>query len=449
MRIPWISFSVLLALAPPIWAQGLSLEAAQIALPNTSDWKSADLTYEAAQRSLEAAQAASGLKVTGGTNYSLVTPLQPAGSAQSSLNASVAASMGVLPWTASADAIRSASRALDRAAFTRRDTRNSLYINLSSQYFALRQATLAAGVAQATLALRQNQLRVATAQNQAGMATLEQVLTAQQNLDVANSSAVSTAGSLELAKLSLANLLSVDPQSLGQPSTAPLEPALPSESLEALLQKALTNRSDVLKTQSQLQDAQDSLNSAQRDRVIPDSAVSVAYTNGAQGSQTGLSAGLNFKSGNASVSGSLPLVSNSSGTANSSVSLGVSLSLPILDPSADARIASAQTALDLNQAALELVRRAAELDVRQKYQTLQTAKAAIAVAKSASNSADQALRTAQARLQAGTGTGLDVQSAQVNQQQAQANLETALAQAQIAALALQNAIGVNLTGDKP
>jgi outer membrane protein TolC len=126
-------------------------------------------------------------------------------------------------------------------------------------------------------------------------------------------------------------------------------------------------------------------------------------------------------------------------------SLGLSLSVPIFDPVSDSQIATAQTALKAAQQALETARKAAELDVRQKYQNLQTAKAAIAAARAGLNAANQNLRTAQARLQAGTGTTVEVQAAQLNQLQAQRNLEAALAQAQLAALALQNALGQDLT----
>ncbi len=450
MRRIWIALGVLLALAPPALTQGLSLESALGNLPKTPDWQSADLSYESALRQLEAAQAATGLRLTGGANYNLNSPIQPAGDAQNSLAASLSASLGVLPWGSVGDGIRSALRALERAALTRRDARNSLYINVVTQYFNLRQATSNANLAKTTLALRQNQLRIVSAQNQAGTATLEQLLTAQQNLDSAGSNTVTTAGNLELTHLSLANTLGLSLQGLGEPSSAPSEPPLPSDTLESLLAKALANRSDVLKAQSQLQDAQDSLGNTQRDRLFPDSALSLGYSSGSQGNQTTVSAGLNFKTGNATLNSSLPIVSSSSsGTSSSSLNLGLSLSLPILDPSADSKIASAQTALTAVQASLEAARHAAELDVRQKYLSLQTAKASIKVSQSALTSAEQSLKTAQAKLAAGTGTALDVQSAQLNLAQAQHNLEAAQIQAQLAYIALQNATGVDLTGGNP
>nr|WP_243455044.1 TolC family protein [Meiothermus sp. CFH 77666] len=429
----------MLALAPPVLAQGsLELADALRALPSTLDWKSADLNYESAVRQLEAAQAALGFKLSGGADYTL----RESGS---NLSLSSTASMGVLPWSTSADAVRSAERALERATLTRRDARNTLYLALHNQYYGLRQAQTDLTIAQASLALRERQLQIVTAQNQAGTATLSDLLTAQQNLDTARSGLVSAQGALELARLTLASTLGLGPQQLGNPTTPPEEPSLPGEGLEALLQRALTNRSDVLRTLSQLRDAEENLASAERDRLIPNAALSAGYSSGGSNA-TSVSAGLNFKSGVASLSGAVPLVQGSSGAIQpQGWSVGLSLSVPIFDPVSDSRIRTAQTALQAARQALETTRKAAELDVRQKYQNLQTAKAAIAAARAGLNAANQSLRTAQARLQAGTGTGVDVQAAQLGQLQAQRNLEAALTQAQLAALALQNALGQDLT----
>ncbi len=436
MKRLFATLATLLALAPPALAQGLELPQALQALPNTLDWKSADLNYESAVRQLEAAQAALGFKLSGGADYTLRE------NSGSNLSLSSTASLGLLPWSSSADAVRSAERALERAALTRRDARNNLFLTLHTQYFNLRQAQSDLTIAQATLALRERQLQIVTAQNQAGTATLSELLTAQQNLDTARSGLVSAQGALELARLSLSGTLGQNPQQLGSPSTPPEEPNLPGESLEALLQRALESRSDVLRAMSQLREAEENLASAERDRWIPNASLSAGYSS----SGNSLSAGLNFKSGVASLSAALPLVQGTGGGAQAQgYSLGLSLSLPLFDPVSDSRIRTAQTALQAARQSLETARKAAELDVRQKYQGLQTAKAAIAAARAGLNAANQNLRTAQARLQAGTGTSVDVQAAQLGQLQAQRNLEAALIQAQLAALALQNALGTDLT----
>ncbi len=441
MKRLFATVAALLALAPPVLAQSPALELPQAlqTLPSTLDWRSADLSYESAVRQLEAALAAQGFKLLGGTDYTLRE------GAGSNLTLSSTASIGVLPWSSSADAVRSAQRALERAVLARREARNTLYLTLHTQYFNLRQAQNDLAIAQATLALRERQLQIVTTQNQAGTATLSDLLTAQQNLDTARSGLVSAQGAVEIARLTLAGTLGLNSQNLGQPNTLPSEPELPSETLEALLQRALASRPDVLRSQSQLQDAEENLANAQRDRLIPNAALSAGYSTGGT-SPTTVSAGLNFKTGTASLSGAVPLVQGSGGAPQAQGwNVGLSLSVPIFDPVSDSRISTAQTALQAARQALETTRKAAELDVRQKYQSLQTAKASIAAARAGLNAANQSLRTAQARLQAGTGTSLDVQAAQLNQLQAQRNLEAALIQAQLAALALQNALGTDLT----
>jgi outer membrane protein TolC len=339
---------------------------------------------------------------------------------------------------------------LERAALSRRDSRNSLVISLTSQYFALRQAQQAEALAQATVRLRENQLRVAQARYQAGQASFTDLLGAQQELDSARIDAASASGNLEIARQTLASLLGLAPSALGSPSSAPNAPTLPSPPLESLIEQAMSRRSDVLAALSRLQDAQANLASAQRDRWLPDASLSLSYSNGVSGSgggSTSVTAGLNFKSGSASLSTSVPLISSATSPSSSASSwnLGLSLALPILAPASEAQLNSAQTALELAQLSLQSARRSAELDIRQKYLTAQTALAKVSLAQGALNSASKNLENAEARLKAGTGTTLEVQSAQVVRQQAQNNLESTTAQAYVAWLNLQSALGTDLT----
>ncbi|MBF6594624.1 MAG: TolC family protein [Thermaceae bacterium] len=435
-------------LASTVWAQGtLSLEGALKALQSSPDWQSADLTYQSAQRTLEAAQAAAGLKVTPGASYTLA---DVSGTAQNSLILSASASLGVLPWTASADAVRAAQRALDRASLTLSSTRNTLYTNLTTQYFAARTAQQNNDLAQANLQLQENLERVAEAKYQNGQLSFSDLLTQQQALESARVNSANAPGNLEIARQTLANSLGIAAGSLGSLTTAPTEPTLPAGTLETLIAQALKQRPDVLSAQSRLEDAQASLDSAQRDRWVPASSVTLGYaqrstTTGTANSS--VSAGLDFKTGSASLSASVPVVSSVTTGSNANVlSLGLSVALPLLDPTSDASVNSNQTTLSLTQLALESAQRAATLDVRQKYQQAQTAKAQVGIAKAALATASQTLKTAQAKLTAGTGTALDVQNAQVNAQQAQVNLESAIATSQTAFLALQNALGINLAG---
>ncbi len=439
-----------------VFAQNLTLEAAQARLPQAPDWQSAELSYQTLQRQLESAQAAAGLRINLGGDYNNSQPVNDGSSSSpngqatvqesQSLKISGSASMTVLPWSANFESIRSAERALYRASLDRRDARNSLAINLSTQYFNLRQASQDLEIAQATLALREQQLRVTTAQNQNGQATGEQVLSSQQNLENARVNLSNTQGNLELSRLQLSNTLGAE---VGQASSAPSLGNLPAEALEQLTTQALTRRSDVLKAQSRLEDAQANLSAANLNRLVPDTSISFGWSERTGQSQgASAQASLNFKTGNAALNASSPAYTNPSttGTYTSSLTLGLSVSLPILAPSSDSAISSAQTAVDSAKLGLDSARRAAALDVRQRYLEAQTARARVEVSKVGLANANQSLETAKAKLTAGTGTALDVENARVNQLQAMRDLEVAQTQALLALLRLQNALGVNLFG---
>lgn len=436
----WLS---LLALATS--AQALSLPEALRQLPRSPGWVSAELSYESAQRQLEAARAGLGLKASLGGDYSLAGSSMASPDPTQRLSLSGSASLGgLLPWSSAYDGLRSAERSLARAALERQEARNTLYATALGQYFSARQAALSHEAAQAALRLRQRQLEVATARQQAGQATLEDLIAAQQNLADAQVSAINAEGNLSLARLGLANTLGLEVGALGELSTAPEAAELPPGGLEQLLAQALARRPDVRKAQLQVAEAEDRLAIAQRDRWFPAASLSLGYGSSQSGGGS-VQAGLNLQSGLATLSASYPLLGGSSTAANA-LSVGLSVDLAVLAPGADAAIASAQTALASAQKALETARKSAELDVRQKHLEAQNARVRVEVARLALSNAEQSLKTAQARLAAGTATALDVQLAQLNVQQSQLSLETALASAQTAALRLRAALGEDLTG---
>ena len=82
-----------------------------------------------------------------------------------------------------------------------------------------------------------------------------------------------------------------------------------------------------------------------------------------------------------------------------------------------------------------------ELDVRSRSATLQTALIGVQWKVTAVQVAQSARDTAQARLQAGTGTADDVSAADLDLAQAQRDLLEARATAQLTLLQLENAAG--------
>lgn len=434
----------------------LPLTTALQALPQSADWQSADLRFQNSQRTLEAAYAAAGLQIRGTGSYNYSAP--ESGNSSSTNSLGLTASLNVLPWSGANDQIRSAARNLESAALDLRDTRATLALNLVNQYFTVRNAVADFELAQANQALAAERVRISMAQQSAGQLTKEGLLQAQQGLQNAQVTRLQAEGGLENARLTLFNQLGQGPGAVNL-STPPQELPLPQGSLESLIAQALQRRSDVGKAQIQLDGAQDSLIIAQRNRWLPPTSVNVGYgPRGQGGTGAGLSysASLDLQNGNASVGATYNGINSSqpSGSSTNTFTFGLSVSLPLVAPSSDAGIRTAQTQIEAAQKSLYSASKSAELDVRQRYLEASTATARIKALRIAVDNASQALSTAQARRQAGTNTALDLQQAQVNLRQAQRDLEAATATQMVAVYRLLGAIGafeqlpVNLGGQQ-
>ncbi len=434
--MPRVALLALLGSAALAQDAGYSLQSAFAAVQATPDWQSADLTYQTAQRNLETAQAATGINLSAGSSYGGTFP--SSGSSSNSVSVSVTASANVLPWSASYDAIRSAQRAFERASLTQRDARNSLALTTVSSYFSARNSSLSLQAAQANEALLTSRLRVANLQYQNGQIAFADLLTAQQNLATAQSATLSSQNALDIALAQLGVSAST------KFTTAPTALELPQGTPEALIKAALERRSDVLQAVSRVQDAEDALGNAQRNRVLPNASLSLGVgqlsATGSVGSPS-LTGSLNFQSGTTALTGTVPVVQSGSSSGGTGLNVSLSASFPVLGPSLDASVNAAQTGLDAAKASLETARRAAAIDVAQRLSTAQIANAQIKAAQSAVDSAQKTYETATARNKAGLNTAIDLEAARVNLLQAQTSLETALAAQVSAVYQLQNAIG--------
>ena len=418
----------------------LGLPAALENLSNAPDWQNADAQFANAVQNLQSAQAAAGLQVTGGSQYDFSKNVASSADPTQSLTFSVNASVNVLPWSSNQAQVVTAARSVDKAALDRRDARNALAINVVSQYFALRIAGLDLEIAQATQKLREGQVRAATAQQSAGQITREQLLQQQQNLETARAGAQQATGALEVARLQLANTLGVAANPNWTASSLPTEPKLPAGSLETIIKSALEKRGDVQKASISLRDAEDTLAAARFDRAMPDTSVRLGY--GQQGNAQA-NASLNFKTGAAGAGFSYTPVNINAGpnTPPTNLTVTAAISLPIIAPSSEAKIASAELNLENAKRNLTTVRRSAELDVRQRYSDASTGLARVGTARAAQALSAQAFETAKARFDAGLNTALDVESARINKQQSDRDLDNAISNAQIGVYRLENATG--------
>jgi outer membrane protein len=431
------------------------------------DWQNAELNYTASLRTLEGAQAATGLTANLGADYNLNGKTDGSSDPTQAVGLKADLSMALLPWSAGFDAVRSAQRALSKAAWDRRDQHNQVLINTQNQYFALRISQTDLEISQANLRLRQAQLEVSQKQLLTGQINAASYAASQIDLENAQNTLEQNQNTLEISRLTLANTLGIGtgidaskPETeLGPARTTPSETQLPTAPLEVLVAQAMLQRSDVQKAQIALEQAQDDHSSAQRDRFLPASSLNFslsqqysAVNSGSQGagaSQQGyqLGAGLNLQSGNFSLSGSTPIYSNNAltnATSSTTYTLSAKINLPLWNPASDAKISSSQLAVESAQAALERSQRSAELEVRNRYFDLVTACNRVKVSLLSQKQSQQNLETLQAKVKAGLSTPLELESARIQRLQADRDLENNQVSATLADLKLKSALGLEL-----
>ena len=431
---PFIILGCLLLLSSPSLAQNtsFSLEDALIAVKSTPDWQVANLNYQTARRNLESAQAASGINLSASGSYNLSQPVSSSVTASSTGSVSLTAIVTVLPWSPAYDGIRNAQRALQRAELDLSDTQNSLTLNTISSYFAARIATFDVKLSEDGQKLSEALLRIANLKYQNGQTTITDVLTAEQNLANAQLTLLNAQNTVQINFASLG----VNPGTTLSSAATNIEP--PPGTPETLATKALERRSDVLKARLKLQDAEDTLRNAQRDRLVPNASLHLGYGQPTGGAN--ISTSLNFQIGTASVTGTLPVTATLSNS--TALSISVSASFPILAPSSDAKINAARTGLEVAKASLETTRRAAALDILGRYSEMMTARSRVKVAVSALETAQKTLETTAARNQAGLNTALEVQQSTLNLAQANRDLENSSTNAMISTYKLQIATGL-------
>ncbi|WP_019588084.1 TolC family protein [Deinococcus apachensis] len=455
MRSPPVLLLLSLALlAPPAAAQStpppaqsapeatptpLTLAQTLARLRGSPGWLSADLQYRGAELALGSARARAGVNVTVGVDASAVKV--PVSTGETTLGATVTAqvSVSVLPWSPTLEAVRGAERDLARAGSDRRAAQLSATVNAVQAYYAARNAAVNLALAGEQVALAERQLAVAQAQRTAGTLPPEGLLARQGALDDARAAQRQAQANVDLAARSLANLLGgavtlpTDPAAFSPLPAAPSDPG----PLDALVARALTGRPEVARAGNDLADARARVQAAQLDARLPDLTASAQYGElaGAQGTAGRVvGASLNAKTGVLAGQISVPL--RDSGERPTGLALGLSGSFPVVGGGKGTALASAEVGVQAATLALETARQSVDLEVRQRYADLQSARDSLSSAQSGLIRAQAALTTAQARLGAGLVTELDVQSAQLNVAQAQLALDNAVVNAYLASLRL-------------
>lgn len=388
------------------------------------------LSEQQAQQSFAAAQAALGLKVTAGGNYSINTT--DFSSTQQSGSVNLGVSLPVLPWGTAFDSLKNAERTYKTALLDAQDARNALISKVIGGYYSILLADQDLNLAKQNQTLAEAQLQVAQQQKVQGTLTQEALLQAQQKVSTAQLGVLKAQNALDFARATLAGTLGMRlPE--GEYTAAVLN-GFPQRTLEEWNTLALSKRSDIQKATLKLQAAQDALNQAVEDRWRPSGTLSTSLSSGGFGADVSL----NVQTGVLSSSASYAL-QDSTGAGGYRFSL--SASIPIVDGSQDASIRAGQLALQSAQAAVETTRQTALLDVAQKFSSVQLAQLQVQNSMSALNIAREHLNVTEARVKAGLSTALELTSAQISVAQAENDRTAADVALLNAILELMNAAG--------
>lgn len=404
--------------APSVTASPLdTLLAALRAAPG---WRSADLTYRAAQLQLDSARARAGLTLSAGASGALTKAPWDSGSWVGNGTVTLTASLPVLPWSPLQEGLRSAERGVQAAALELRAARGTLTLQLLQAYGGLRSAADALTLADAQLALSTQALQIARDQRAQGLLSEGALLDRQAALESAQAGRDRAARGLTQARLSVTRLLGRDPLPAAPELNRPLPDLTPGGDEAALIARALSQRPEVRRAQATLADAQAQRDAAALDARLPDlsasvSAGQIASASGSAGRT--VSGSLNVKTGVLGAQISVPL--REPAQAISGVNLSLSASLPLLGGGTGTALAQAQVGVQQAQLALDSARQGAELDVRTRLSAVQDERGALEAAQTRLRATELAAQAAQARLDAGLGTRLDVQQAQLNLLQAQ------------------------------
>jgi len=367
----------------------------------------------------------------------LVPTLSPQGSYSRSLLGQESLALGLggslaLPWGQAQGSLREAEITYRQALLDFLSQGNALFQTALSQYLDAYLAALDQALAQKRLAWREAQLRAVRDQREKGQATFQDLLEAEGNLAEAQAEALRAELALGLAQARLK-------ATLGREVVAGALPLFPQgiPSLEEVLARR-DKRPDVRKAQLAVEEAEVALAQAQWERFFPE--VSLGLT--AQEGNAALSLGLNLKAGTLTYGGQYAFQGQGTG----GVSFQVQASFPLLNPGQDAQLSLREKTLTQARLTLESAKRAAELDLRSKHQALLQAQAQVDVATKALSAAENSWEVAKGRLQAGTGTALEVMQAEVGLLQARRTLEGAKAAFLQAYYALLDAMGEDLVG---
>jgi outer membrane protein len=314
----------------------------------------------------------------------------------------------------SLDLVRQASAQERSAGAGLTMAQSDLVYSVKEAFYSLAQDLRLVAVAQDNLKNQQAHLALAQARLNAGIGVPLDVVQAQTAVDDAIFSLTQAQNNALLARVSLADLIGVDPRTPLQPADSS-EPSTLGDNIDQLNSAALAQRPEVLQ-------AQESVTAA----VL------------------GLDAARNSNA---------PVISGSVGWQDhdphfppdmNSLAAGVALQWTPFDSGlTEGRVTVAQAGVEAAQAELVSARLGVLSDVSQAYLNLHTAEQGVVTAQAELVNAQEALRLAEGRYRAGIGVFLDVLDAQAALVVANTNQVNALTAVEQARAALAHAINAD------
>ncbi|MCC6483232.1 MAG: TolC family protein [Armatimonadetes bacterium] len=293
----------------------------------------------------------------------------------------------------------SAAHYQQRAALYDFETnRQQLLLVVRQNYYALLQALEQERVAGESVALYKEQLRLANVRLEAGSAPKFDVLRAQTDLANAEQTLISAQNGVRIAEIALANTLGVRlvfPVRLQSPDIQPR--TLPE--VDQLIKEGESSRPEAEANEASIEAAKKGIHIA-RAGLSPSLQLAFHYN----------------------YNGNTTLFQPRQFTSD----LLLSVSIPIFDGGVTrGRIEQAKANLETAKASYDQTDLNIRLDVEQAYVSIQNAEKRLATAQTTQAQAQEALRLAQVRYEAGVGTPVEITDAEVAYTQAQTNVVNA------------------------
>lgn len=282
-------------------------------------------------------------------------------------------------------------------------------------YYGVLTAMDATTVARQALAAAEEQLRVARAFVQAGTAPQFDVLRAEARTAEARQQVTLGANGESIARAALNNAMGV-PQEWTFNLTTPLRREPTAKDLEQLQQAALAARPDLAQFRANEQALRQGIVAARASRLP---SVGLSWTLSAPVNETTFAVG--------------------------GWTLAIAANFNLFDSGRTrARIRESQDRLQQIQAFTNQLRQAVTFEVKQAYLNLNTAQEQLVTAAAELRAADEALRIAQVRYQAGISTTVEVIDAQVARQSAANSYNAATYNYNLALAQLDLALGAQV-----